>query len=93
MTGLPLIVDSKEEKGGIRQCRKANRVDIAMLIELISPFNPNPDKVDALRWNHTNDGLFSMKSYKESKWLEDTPKVQWKKIWKWDIPSKVVFFT
>lgn len=64
------------------------------LIDLLGNVQLQPDMEDSIKWIHSHDGKFSVKSFKEAQWPRREPTqsspLRWK-IWKLYTPSNVSF--
>lgn len=63
------------------------------LIEMIGPLCPSLEVVDEIKWLHSKNGKFSVKSCREVNWARFILEMILNKIWKLTIPSKVSFFS
>lgn len=62
------------------------------LLGKVDPIRLRLEVDDCLHWSHSSNGIFSVKSYRGSCWMEAEMEGIWATIWKLPLPSKVTFF-
>jgi len=67
--------------------------DWARLLGKVDPFCLREGVDDYQHWMFTHNGVFSVESCREAKWIgEAPPDCIWSDMWKLHLPSKVAFF-